>query len=283
MFRVSRALYFLPLATALTLGQSCSYFAPKHDGDGKKPSGQSLKQYKGEQPPPPADSKASSGKAATPAAAPVAAAPLSVNEMPMYNGTVKPFKERNIPYNIAQSQQMSRDALKVAWTLLIQYKDTKQSMARFNQAWVCDPDNFEVYWGFGMVISARAFARGEDTAARLNEATHLLEKAAMMAPKDTRVQLDLANVYNKLGYYYQAIDPESREAATALSRGEGYARRVCMTEPKNGRAHFVYAGNLYYQKKYQEAWIQVKQAQDLQYQVPVKFIADLNSKMGEQQ
>jgi|GEM_PF-3590478 len=260
MFRVGRAFYFLPLAAALALGQSCSYFSNKN---AVKPAGPEK------------------AKEAAEAAAVQPPAPGSDRELPMYGGKVKSFKERGTPYNIAQAQAMSRDAMRLGWFALLKQQDTREAMARFNQAWVTDPENYEVYWGFGMVENAKAFVRGEDTAARLQEAAKWQTKAYLMGHKDIRVLLDLTNTYNQLGYYYQATKGDDKAIDDALARGEGCARKCCQVEPKNARAHFLFAANLYYQKRYQEAWQETQVAQSLGFTVPVKFIANLNKHMGD--
>jgi Tfp pilus assembly protein PilF len=90
--------------------------------------------------------------------------------------------------------------------------DLSTAMKRFNQAWLLTPDDMNVYWGFGAVLSSNGQA---------NEAILMFEKAVSMAPNNPRLLSDVARTYAMQGNYAkagefvhkaQAIDPQVVDA-----------------------------------------------------------------------
>jgi tetratricopeptide (TPR) repeat protein len=102
------------------------------------------------------------------------------NEIPMYG---------NIPFNAKQKianenlfndvvqkcgsrNEGAKSALKVGWNSLSK-NDPKKAMRRFNQAWLLDPDNAEVYYAFGFLVSLQG---------NLDEGITLYNKALKIDP-----------------------------------------------------------------------------------------------------
>jgi Tfp pilus assembly protein PilF len=84
------------------------------------------------------------------------------NEQPMYGGVPKTpdmvqadeaflNKTAQMGYSRAQAAEMS---IRLGWKYL-RDRDLATSMKRFNQAWLADPDNGDVYHGFAAVVLER--------------------------------------------------------------------------------------------------------------------------------
>ena len=73
----------------------------------------------------------------------------------MYGGQHNPTVERNPDF--------SRDATHRGWEAYYQ-GDFDTAIKRFNQGWMFDRENPEVYWGFGLIMGQRAFEEDPEEA-----------------------------------------------------------------------------------------------------------------------
>ena len=148
--------------------------------------------------------------------------------------------------------------------------DLTNAMRRFNQAWLLDPDNPEVYWGFGVI----RHDQGKNC-----EAMGFFEKAASygryvqgMAPDAARVKV-LCAVEDK------ALTSEGREAL--FSRAQEIYAEALIKEPNKGYVHASMATAFYWEGKYAEAWASVRLAQESGARLPEQFSRLLRDKMPE--
>jgi tetratricopeptide (TPR) repeat protein len=159
------------------------------------------------------------------------------------------------------------------WTAL-RSGQTDPAMLRFNQAWLVNPKNFRVFWGFGAVQSQRG---------KLSEAIELLETARELLDDPTqRVALlcDLGTLHSE----YAAHLPRDRELERAQHFVLANSRfsESLENNPKYAASWREWAISLYAQERYSEAWIRVKQAQDLRAEAfPPDFLKKLSAKMPE--
>jgi len=148
------------------------------------------------------------------------------------------------------------------------------AMLRFNQAWLLNPKNFRAFWGFGAVESQRG---------RLSEAMELLETAReLLDDPAQRVALlcDLGTLHSE----YAAHLPRDRELERAQHFVLANSRfsESLENNPKYAASWREWAISLYQQERYSEAWIRVKQAQDLRAEAfPPDFLEKLSAKMPE--
>lgn len=103
--------------------------------------------------------------------------------------------------------------------------DIKTAMYRFNQAYLLDSNNTDIYWGYGAVYMALGDPEGakqqyEEGLAANSENTHLLT--------------DLATYF--LGKYY--AEQDKKESAAYLSSGIGYLLKSYTIDPKDGNTLF---------------------------------------------
>ena len=83
--------------------------------------------------------------------------------------------------------------------------DVKTAMRRFNQAWLLNHKNENVYWGFGAVY----FTFGDN-----DEALKQLNKGLAINPNSSNILTDIATIYT--GYYVSKQDVNSLNKAIDL-------------------------------------------------------------------
>jgi len=159
------------------------------------------------------------------------------------------------------------------WTAL-HAKQPEVALQRFNQAWLLNPKNFRVFWGFGAIMSERG---------RLMEALEYLEAARELIDDPAqRVALlcDLGTVYSE----YATRLPADRQLERAQSFVLANSRFTESLEhdPKYAMSWREWAMSLYEQQRYSEAWVKVKQARENRAEpFPPDFLKKLSAKMPE--
>ncbi|MDD3815382.1 MAG: hypothetical protein PHZ02_12150 [Desulfocapsaceae bacterium] len=116
-----------------------------------------------------------------------------MNELPMYGGQHNPTVERNPDF--------SRDATQRGWEAYYQ-GDLDTAIKRFNQGWMFDRENPEVYWGFGLIMGQRSSQESPEQ--NLKESIRFLHMATEKVPENGRIIGDLAFSNTILGHYYNS-------------------------------------------------------------------------------
>lgn len=88
--------------------------------------------------------------------------PLPTNQLPMYGGRVKTEEMKDADADLIASMEKqgfsraegAKEMLKLGWTAWSR-RDMATAMTRFNQAWLLDPENGNVYHGFALVLARR--------------------------------------------------------------------------------------------------------------------------------
>jgi tetratricopeptide (TPR) repeat protein len=159
------------------------------------------------------------------------------------------------------------------WTA-IHAKQPDVAMQRFNQAWLLNPKNYRVFWGFGALMSERG---------RLAEALEHLETARQLVEDPAqRVALlcDLGTVHSE----YAARLPADRqlERAQHFVLANSRFTESLENDPKYAMSWREWAMSLYEQERYSEAWVKVKQARENKAEpFPPDFLKKLSAKMPE--
>jgi Tfp pilus assembly protein PilF len=172
------------------------------------------------------------------------------------------------------SRQAASNALAAQGWAAIRSKQADLAMQRFNQAWLLNPKNYNVFWGFGAVLSERG---------KLADAIEQLESAREMVDDPTqRVALlcDLGTVHSE----YAARIPADKQLDRAhhfVIANNRFTESLELN-PKYAPSWREWAMSLYDQERYLEAWIKVKQARELQAEpFPPEFLKKLAAKMPE--
>ena len=172
------------------------------------------------------------------------------------------------------SRQAASNALATQGWAAIRAKQGDVAMQRFNQAWLLNPKNYSVYWGFGAVLSDRG---------KLADAIEQLESAReLIDDSNQRVALlcDLGTLHSE----YAARLPADRQLDRAHHFVVANNRFTESLElnPKYAPSWREWAMSLYDQERYSEAWVKVKQARELQAEpFPPEFLKKLTAKAPE--
>jgi tetratricopeptide (TPR) repeat protein len=189
-------------------------------------------------------------------------------ELPMYGGKHNPTVERNVGF--------SQDATQRGWKAYYQ-GDLDTAIKRFNQGWMFDRENPEVYWGFGLIMGQRASQ--EDPEKCLKESIRFLKLANDRAPEDGRIIGDLAFSHTILGHYYQSTGQSDKQVREHFeTAGELYSKayKKAPNYPPitaNWSIFYFYTGN------YEKAKDKVDEAIKLGYQFSPDYIKELESNL----
>jgi len=122
--------------------------------------------------------------------------PEGINLLPMYGGQTKCVEQlKDDKIFLSESDAQFKDR-KIAAKYLVHkgweyfYKtDYETSMKRFNQAWLLDSLNADIYWGFGNLLGTKHEFR---------ESLPLLEKSISLNPTNPKVYECIATSYGQL-------------------------------------------------------------------------------------
>ena len=144
------------------------------------------------------------------------------------------------------------------------------AMRRFNQAWLLDPNNAEVYFGFAVVLHDKG--KNCEATTQFERATSFGRYIEGMAPDAARI-LVLCAVEDK---------SLSEEAKSKLfSRSDALYAEALTREPNKGYVHASMASASFWRGKYAEAWASVKLARANGGRLPEQFLRLLREKMPE--
>ncbi len=187
----------------------------------------------------------------------------------------------------AYAKQKSNELAKDGWHVLMRYingspkyiYDFIHAQDYFNYSWTWDHENYNVYWGWGIIRGIQA---------TMTDDPHLVKKYLLQSieflsevPKYNcpvtefdNLNLDLVNAYNAMGEFYRKTNhPE--ESISILLKGQKLLENMEKTNLKNGRLYYLLAVNQFYQSKFKNAQRYVEKAQNLNYPIPDDFIMDL--------
>jgi Tfp pilus assembly protein PilF len=187
-------------------------------------------------------------------------AALPINELPMYGEVAKTEQQKkaddafiiDIEQKGYSRESGSRAVLQKGWEAFGK-RDYGTAMKRFNQAWLLDPDNGDVYHGFAVVVHQRDNASSEAEKffrmalskrrvggnayvdygrflwlqARYDESLVQLSKALEKSPKGYNAYSNISFVYYKKGDFVQACKwaKAARENNNYLE--PGYLEDMC--------------------------------------------------------
>jgi Tfp pilus assembly protein PilF len=151
--------------------------------------------------------------------------------------------------------------------------DAANAMRLFNEAWIVDPDYYDVYWGFGAVL----LARGE-----VEDAIVMLERANDCPDVHERNRApllgDLANLYALKAF---RLAPEAAGRAEHFARANAILASATAADPANPQPWIQWVLALFYEARYAEAWDKVAAAHDRGHRVPEHVLGALRAKHPE--
>ncbi len=196
----------------------------------------------------------------------------SMNEVPMYGN--KPFTKEQKKLNdqvivgVVQEAGSKKAALdrtiKLAWQYFYEKNDPATAMKRFNQAWLIDPNNDEVFYGFGVLVSMQG---------KTEEAISFYKKALEINPVHPMALANLARCYKDNAYALlqkkrivapdEEIESILREASLLYEKASQSARagselRLTSLESDLSYIYYQWAVTLELDGKYAKAWEKIK-------------------------
>ena len=196
-----------------------------------------------------------------------------ISLLPMYGGAEKTEKQKQadaeylqrMDENFKDRRKASDSAARVAWSYW-RKGDWQTAMRRFNQTWLLDPDNYQAYWGYLVILGARG---------NYDESSKMADKALSLAPGNHWLLCDAAFTYgskaNLIAFNREEKDKYLHKAFTAYEKAAANkpGGQICRT----------WAMTLYQNGQYPEAWNKVKRSEDLGYRYPETFLNALTRKM----
>jgi len=144
-------------------------------------------------------------------AAVASADPLPINQLPMYGGRAKTEAMKNADADFIASMEKrglsraegAKQVLGRGWTAW-RKKDMTTAMARFNQAWLLDPENGNVYHGFALIMADRDGTTSE------------VERLFRVATSKQKVDAEVFVDYGKFLWMEKRLDESQAELNKAL-------------------------------------------------------------------
>lgn len=185
-----------------------------------------------------------------------------IDEVPMYGGIdrskvpeLKAGDEKFMSELVTQFG--SRERASALWVTQ-GYKFYKQdqlgmAMRRFNQAWLLDPKNPEVYAGFGSVLHDQGKNCG---------AMKMMEKALTLNPPIFQgIYPDAARIITLCAVSDATLSPEAK--TDLIARSETLYKKAEEVEPDKRYIYSSWATAYYWRGQYSEAWRMVAKARAL--------------------
>ena len=214
-------------------------------------------------------------------ASPASSGRLPIDQVPMYGGmdraAVPSLEQADEDFiRKTAAHYGGREKAAVVWIeqgfRFYEANNLAKAMARFNQAWLLDPNNPQVYWGFGAVLHDRnqAFA-----------AYDMLKRAHALGFRDPGFLADLG----KAAAIRIVERPELAPAQKAdfIAESEAFFADAVATGDKLGYIHGIWAAARFWQGDYPGAWEKVAVARRHGHPIPAGFISKLSQKMPEPQ
>jgi tetratricopeptide (TPR) repeat protein len=204
---------------------------------------------------------------------------MPIDQVPMYGGmdrsAVKELREADEQFIEGTTKAFgSREKASAAFVdrafRLYGQDDIVGAMRRFNQAWLLNPNNPEVYWGFASVLHDQG---------KTCEAMKMMEKALSF-------NLYIDGLYPDAGRL-MTLCASADSSLTAGQKKQLYDKADLLyseAETKDRDKGYVYASwasAYYWRSRYDDAWMMVKKAKEAGGSLPEPFLEQLRSKMAE--
>jgi len=203
----------------------------------------------------------------------------SIDQVPMYGGmdrqSVPELKKADDAFIESTSAAFGgRERAAKRWVeqafAFYNRDDLEMAMRRFNQAWLLDSKNPEVYWGFGAVMHDRGLAFG---------AYDMEMRAYKLGFRDSGFLADLGRVAALRTAEAKDLSPEQRTAFIAES--ESYYREAIKIGEKLGYIYDSWSSAKYWVGDYAGAWEKMKISRANGAPANGRFLAMLTQKMPE--
>lgn len=209
------------------------------------------------------------------------AAPRSsgVDQVPMYGGMdrqsvpqLKQADEQLIAGATKEfgSREKASDAFVDQGIRYYKADNYAAAMRRLNQAWLLNPNNPDVFWGFGMVSHDEG---------NVCEAKSLIDRAISLKLSKPIALADAGRIYTLCGVSNQSLDSATKQQYFTAS--EELYEKASSASPNDDYIHGSWATAYYWRGDYTHSWQMVVKARSLGLVFPEQFLDLLRQKMPE--
>jgi tetratricopeptide (TPR) repeat protein len=203
----------------------------------------------------------------------------SPNEIPLYAGGLTPEQQKANEQLIAgidhdrlahgmSRAQCAQDAITRGWQYL-NSADPLSAIKRFNQAWLLDPNNANVYWGLGSAQSAL----GE-----YQDGINLISRAAKLDKNNADIVTDMGRCY----MFWGAKTKDNKQRQELLDKAIREYQEALKVDPKSGNAYSNWAYAQFFNGNYTAAWQMVTKAREFGGKgLDSRFLRALAAKLPE--
>lgn len=151
----------------------------------------------------------------------------------------------------------------------IEKNDPETGMKRFNQAWLLDANNRDVFWGMGIAAS---IMRNFDASFKV------FDKALTLDPRNTILLNDIAYGWIQKGLF--SLQQKKNDAQDSFIQAERYLDMVKSLRPTDDKPYAHNAMINYYRGDFGIAWKNVKDAETRGgASLDPRFVKDLETRM----
>ena len=202
-----------------------------------------------------------------------------VDQVPMYGGMdrqsipqLKQADEQFIAETTKEfgSREKASDAFVeqgIRYYLIDNYAN---AMRRFNQAWLLNPNNPDVFWGFSTVFHDE----GNNC-----EAKNMIDRAISLNLSKPIALADAGRIYTLCGASNQSLDSTTKQQYFATS--EALYEKANSVSPNSDYIYGSWATAAYWRGDYARSWQMVEKERSLGGVPSVQFINLLRQKMPE--
>jgi Flp pilus assembly protein TadD len=168
----------------------------------------------------------------------------------------------------------SREAASEKWVdqgFVFYFQDNyAKSMRRFNQAWLLNPENPDVFHGFAVVYHDEG---------RNCDARDMIVRALDLGLDDPMVRADAGRIYTLGAVSDKKLDDTAQASAFAVS--DGLYEQATAAAPQEAYIYGSWATACYWRGDYARAWEMVAASRELGQEPSDRFLKLLKKKMRE--
>ena len=150
------------------------------------------------------------------------------------------------------TKKASKKMTELGFQYLYEKQDFITAMRRFNQAFLVDSDNADIYYGYGSIY----FNLGE-----LEKAREQYDKGLKIDPKHSEILTDYGTTY--MGDFYQNFDTDKKLAFQKLALAKDYLDKSYKIDDKNSNTVYKLSIVNMYLDNCKEAWKYLKKAKQM--------------------
>jgi tetratricopeptide (TPR) repeat protein len=202
-----------------------------------------------------------------------------IDEVPMYGGTdrqsdpaLRTADEKLIAEVSKEfgNREKGSDAFIDQGIRFYRMDNVSLAMKRFNQAWLLDSSNPNVFWGFALVYHEQ----GENCKAK-----EMIDRGVSLNLSRPMALADACRIYTLCGASNTALDEKTK--SHYFEKSEELYKKASATSPNNEYVYGSWATAYYWRGDYEHSWEMVKKALSLGFTFPGQFMNLLQEKMPE--